>query len=103
MLAVIRTGGKQYIVEPGTKLEVEKLEYQDGEEITFTDVLMVEKSGKVEIGSPVVEGAEVKAKVLAQTKGDKVIIFKYKPKKRFKRKVGHRQKYTSIEILSIKN
>lgn len=103
MLAVIRTGGKQYIVEPGTKLEVEKLEYQDGEEITFTDVLLVEKSGKIEIGNPVVEGAEVKAKVLAQTKGDKVIVFKYKPKKRYKRKIGHRQKYTSIEILSIKN
>jgi large subunit ribosomal protein L21 len=103
MLAVIRTGGKQYIVEPGTKLEVEKLEYQDGEEITFTDVLLVEKSGKLEIGNPVVEGAEVKAKVLSQVKGEKLIIFKYKPKKRYKRKIGHRQKFTEIEILSIKN
>ena len=103
MLAVIRTGGKQYIVEPGTKLEVEKLEYQDGEEITFTDVLLVEKSGKLEIGNPVVEGAEVKAKVLSQVKGEKLIIFKYKQKKRYKRKIGHRQKFTEIEILSIKN
>ena len=103
MLAVIRTGGKQYIVEPGTKLEVEKLEYQDGEEITFTDVLLVEKSGKLEIGNPVVEGAEVKAKVLSQVKGEKLIIFKYKPKKRYKRKIGHRQPFTEIEILSIKN
>ena len=103
MLAVIRTGGKQYIVEPGTKLEVEKLEHQDGEEITFTDVLLVEKSGKIEIGNPVVDGAEVKAKVLSQVKGEKLIIFKYKPKKRYKRKTGHRQKYTEIEILSIKN
>lgn len=101
MLAIIKTGGKQYIVKPGDKLKVEKLEEKEGAEISFSDVLLVEKNKKVEIGTPLVK-AEVQAKVLKHGKGDKVIVFKYKAKKRESRKIGHRQPYTEIEITGIK-
>ncbi len=101
MLAIIKTGGKQYIVKPGDKLKVEKLLKEVGEEFSFTDVLLVEKDGKVEVGVPSVK-AEIQAKVLSHGKGDKIIVFKYKPKKRESRKIGHRQPYTEIEILGIK-
>ena len=103
MIAVIKTGGKQYVVEPGTKLKIEKLENKEGETITFTEVLMTEDNGKVKIGDPIVNGAEVEGKILKQDKHEKVIVFKYKPKKRYKRKIGHRQPFSEIEILSIKN
>ena len=89
------------MVSPGDKLEVEKLETEDGKEVIFAEVLLSEKDGKLQIGMPMIKGAEVKAKVLGQTKGEKLIIFKYKPKKRYKRKVGHRQKFTQVEIVSI--
>jgi len=102
MLAVIKTGGKQYLVQPGDKIKIEKLDQKEGEEIVFSDVLLVEKDKKVEIGTPLVKNAEVLAKVLSQGKADKVVIFKYKAKKRYSRKIGHRQPYTEIEITSIK-
>ena len=102
MLAVIKTGGKQYLVKPGDKLKVEKLLQKEGEEIVFSDVLLVEKDKKVEIGTPILKDSKVQAKILSHGKGDKVIIFKYKAKKRESRKVGHRQPYTEIEILEIK-
>ena len=102
MIAIIKTGGKQYIVKPGDKLKVEKLDKKEGVEISFTDVLLVEKNKKVEIGTPMLK-AEVQAKILKHGKGDKIIVFKYKPKKRYSRKIGHRQPYTEIEILGIKN
>ena len=101
MLAVIKTGGKQYLVQPGDKIKIEKLEGEEGKEITFSEVLLLEKNKKLEIGTPVVKNAKVTAKVLGQVKGEKLIIFKYKPKKRYKRKIGHRQKFTEIEITSI--
>jgi len=101
MIAIIRTGGKQYLVQPGDKLKIEKLLKEVGEEFSFSDVLLAEKDGKVEIGTPLVKTA-VNAKVLSHGKEDKVVIFKYKPKKRYSRKIGHRQPYTEIEILSIK-
>lgn len=101
MFAVIKTGGKQYLVSPGDKIKVEKLEVEEGKEITFSDVLLCEKNRKIEIGAPLVKGAKVQAKVLGQVKGEKLIIFKYKPKKRYKRKIGHRQKFTQLEITSI--
>ena len=101
MLAIIKTGGKQYLVKPGDKLKVEKLEEKEGTEISFSDVLLVEKNKKVEVGMPLVK-AEVQAKVLSHGKGDKVIVFKYKAKKRESRKIGHRQPYTEIEITGIK-
>jgi len=101
MIAIIRTGGKQYIVKPGDKLKIEKLEKAIGEEFSFSDVLLAEKDNKVEVGTPLAK-AEVKAKVLSQGKEDKVIIFTYKPKKREAKKTGHRQPYTEIEITGIK-
>ena len=103
MLAIIKTGGKQYIVKPGDKLKVEKIDKKEGEEVSFLDVLLVEKSNKVEVGNPIVKGAQVQAKILKHGKADKVVVFKYKPKKRYARKIGHRQPYTEIEITAINN
>lgn len=101
MLAVIRTGGKQYLVQPGDKIKVEKLDKGEGKEIVFSEVLLCEKNKKLEIGSPLLKGVKVKGKILKQGKGEKMIIFKYKAKKRYKRKIGHRQPYTQVEILEI--
>jgi len=101
MLAVIKTGGKQYLVSPGKKIKVEKLNKKDGAEVSFGEVLLVEKNKKVEIGDPQVKGAKVTGKVISQGKRDKVIIFKYKPKKRYKIKKGHRQSFTEVEITQI--
>ena len=101
MLAVIKTGGKQYLVVPGDKIKIEKLNKKEGEEVVFEDVLLLEKNKKLEIGTPKVKGAKIIGKVLKQGKGEKVIIFKYKPKKRSKVKKGHRQPFTQIEIINI--
>ena len=101
MLAVIKTGGKQYLVQPGDKIKVEKIDKKEGEEFSFSDVLLAEKNKKLEIGTPLLK-TEVTAKVLSHGKGDKIIVFKYKPKKRESRKIGHRQPYTEIEIIGIK-
>ncbi|MBI2626240.1 MAG: 50S ribosomal protein L21 [Candidatus Nealsonbacteria bacterium] len=101
MLAVIKTGGKQYIVAPGQKIEIEKLDKKEGSEITFNEVLLLEKSNHLEIGSPLVAGAKVLGKVLGHGKGDKVIAFKYKAKKRTAVKKGHRQLFTEVEITSL--
>lgn len=101
MIAIIKTGGKQYLVQPGDKLKIEKLEEKEGATVSFNEVLLIEKDNKVEVGTPFLK-AEVTAKVLSHGKGDKVVIFKYKPKKRESRKIGHRQPYTEIEIMGIK-
>jgi len=101
MFAVIKTGGKQYLVSPGDKIKVEKLEADEGKEITFDQVLLVEKGKSVEIGNPLVKGVKVKAKVLKQDKAKKIIVFKYKAKKRYQKKMGHRQPFTEVEILGI--
>jgi len=101
MLAIIRTGNKQYIVKPGDKIKVEKLDQKEGETVSLSDVLLIEKDGKIEIGKPLVK-AEVQAKILSHGKRDKIIILKYKPKKRENKKIGHRQLYTEIEITTIK-
>jgi len=101
MFAVIKTGGKQYLVSPGEKIKIEKIDKQEGEEIVFEDVLLVEKRNKIEMGTPKVKGAKVIGKVLKQGKGEKVIVFKYKPKKRYKVKKGHRQPFTEVEITKI--
>lgn len=100
-LAVIKTGGKQYLVDLGQKIKIEKIEGEKGKEITFEEVLLVEKNKKLEIGTPLVKEAKVIGKILAQGKGDKVIVFKYKPKARYKVKKGHRQQFTEVEILKI--
>lgn len=101
MFAVIKTGGKQYLVQPGDKIKIEKLEAEAGKEVSFSEVLMLEKNRKLEIGMPFVKGAAVTGKVLGNVKGEKLIIFKYKPKKRYKRKIGHRQQFTEVEITKI--
>jgi len=101
MLAVIKTGGKQYKVAPGDKILVEKIEGKEGDLITFSEVLLLEKDNKVEIGKPMIKAATVTGKILGQEKGEKLVIFKYKPKKRFQQKKGHRQMLTKIEITGI--
>lgn len=101
MLAVIKTGGKQYAVSPGEKIKIEKIGKKEGAEFNFDKVLLVEKNKKVEIGQPTVKGAKVSAKVLSHGKGDKVIAFKHKAKKRYKLKKGHRQPFTEVEITGI--
>ncbi|MFA5178040.1 MAG: 50S ribosomal protein L21 [Candidatus Paceibacterota bacterium] len=101
MLAVIKTGGKQYKVAPGQKIKIEKLKEQEGNEVVFNEVLLVQDDKNLAIGTPLVEKAKVVGKVLKQDRYEKVVIFKYKPKKRYKVKKGHRQPYTEIEILKI--
>lgn len=101
MIAVIKTGGKQYKVSPGDKIKIEKIEGKEGKEIAFKDVLLVEKNRKLEIGTPLVKGAKVIGKILSQGKDKKIIIFKYKPKTRYKKKAGHRQPFTEVEIIKI--
>lgn len=105
MLAVIKTGGKQYLVSPGQKIKIEKLEIPEGEEVIFDQVLLLEKGKKVEIGTPFIKDAKVIGKVLKQGKVKKVIVFKYKSKTRYKKKKGHRQPFTQVEIkeIQIKN
>ena len=101
MLAVIKTGGKQYLVKPGDKIKIEKIEKEENKEIIFDQVLLLEKNKKVEIGTPLVKGGKVLGKVLSQGKGKKVIVFKYKSKTRYKKKAGHRQLFTEVEITKI--
>ena len=101
MLAVIKTGGKQYLVAPKDKIQIEKIDKKEGEEIVFDEVLLMEKGRKIEIGTPLIKGVKVIGKILKQGKGKKVIIFKYKPKKRYKVKKGHRQPFTEVEIIKI--
>jgi len=103
MFAVIKTGGKQYLVSPGDKIKIEKINKEEGEEVIFDNVLLLEKQRKLEIGTPKVKGAKVIGKVVKQGKGKKVIVFKYRSKKRYKVKKGHRQPFTEVEILKIEN
>lgn len=102
MLAVIKTGGKQYLVKPGDKIKVEKLDVEAGKEVVFSEVLLCDNDGKMSVGMPMIKGATVTGKVVNQGKADKLIIFKYKSKKRYKRKIGHRQTFTEVEITDIK-
>lgn len=98
MLAVILTGGKQYLVTPGQKIKIEKLENKEGDEVVFDKVLLAQKGNKLEIGTPYVGGGKVLGKVLKQGRGKKIIVFKYKAKKRYHKKKGHRQDFTEVEI-----
>ena len=99
--AVIRTGGKQYLVAPGQKLKTEKLEAAENGTIVFNDVLLVADGERVQIGAPTVAGARVEAKLVAQGRSKKVIVFKYRPKARSRKKKGHRQPYTEVMIEKI--
>ncbi len=101
MYAIVRTGGHQYRVAPGDTIEVEKLDAQPGTDIELGEVLMVSGDNGVTVGTPTVQGARVLARVLGEAKGEKLIVFKYKPKKRYRRKTGHRQSLTRLSIKEI--
>jgi len=101
--AIIKTGGKQYKVAEGDKVLIEKLDLEEGKELDFKEILLT-ANGKTEnakVGQPLVEGAKVHAKVLEQGRADKKIVFKYHSKTRYKKKKGHRQPFTKVEILKI--
>ena len=100
MYAIIKTGGKQYKVADGDTIFVEKLDAEVDGTYTFDQVLAI-GGEEVKVGSPLVEGATVTAKVLRQAKSKKIIVFKYKPKKTYRRKQGHRQPYTKLQIEKI--
>ena len=101
MYAVIETGGKQYRVEQGDVLFIEKLDVNTDDVVTFDKVIVVGNDGKTSIGAPYVKGATVTAKVLKNGKAKKITVFTYKPKKDSKRKLGHRQPYTKVQIDAI--
>ena len=101
MFAVIETGGKQYKVEPESVIRVEKLEGEKGDEITMENILALESKGEMKVGSPYVKDARVKAEIVSQGKGKKIVVFKYKPKKRIRVKSGHRQPYTTLKVKEI--
>lgn len=99
--AVIKTGGKQYIVEPGQKLRIEKIDAKDGAKVLFDEVLLVADGAKVEIGTPLVKDAKVEAEAVRQGREKKKIVFKYHSKARYRKKKGHRQPFTEVEIKKI--
>lgn len=101
MYAVVETGGKQYKVAPGQTIDVEKLPVEAGQTVELDRVLLISEDEKVAVGSPTVPGAKVVATVVEQVKGEKIIVFKYKPKTRYRRKTGHRQEYTRLAIKEI--
>jgi large subunit ribosomal protein L21 len=101
MYAVIQTGGKQYRVAEGETLRVEKLSVAPGDKVSFSPLLFADDGGNVQIGKPEVAGIKVEAEVLSQGKGEKIVIFKYKRRKAYRRKTGHRQPFTALKITSI--
>ena len=101
MYAVIKTGGKQHRVTEGDVIAIEKINGDRGEAVVFDQVLMVEKEGNIRVGRPVVEGAKVVGEILAQTKGDKLTVYKTKKRKGYHKKTGHRQQLTSMKIREI--
>ena len=101
MLAVIKTGGKQYTVKEGSVIDVELLNADNGSTYTFNDVLLISKEGELKIGAPLVEGASVDGEVIAVAKSDSILVFKRKPRKDYRKRIGHRQKYTRVKITKI--
>jgi len=99
--AIIETGGKQYKVAVGEKLKVEKLNAVEGGDVVFDGVLLIAEGDDVKVGTPYIAGAKVEAKVLRQARERKKIVFKYHPKARYKKKKGHRQHFTEVEIVKI--
>ena len=102
MYAVIESCGKQYKVAEGDVVFFEKLDVEEGKKVTFDKIVLVSDEGKVQVGNPYVKSMKVEGKVVAHGKGKKIIVFKMKPKKNYRRKQGHRQPYTKVEITSIK-
>ncbi len=101
MYAVIKTGGKQYRVAPSEVILVEKVEKKEGDSIEFSEVLLVSDGDQVSIGTPYIAGVSVHGKVLGQEKGEKVVVAKFKAKVRYRRRTGHRQMLTRVQIVSI--
>ena len=99
--AIVKTGGKQYRVRPGDTLEVEKLEGAVGDKVTIGEVLLTSLDGKVAVGTPTVPNATIVAEISGQGKGEKLIVFKFKAKTRYRRKRGHRQQLTTLLVKSI--
>ncbi|HZJ84052.1 MAG TPA: 50S ribosomal protein L21 [Syntrophomonadaceae bacterium] len=102
MYAVIKTGGKQFKVSEGDFLKIEKLDAEAGDTITFEEVLLVnDGNGNLQVGNPLVANAKVSARVLEQGKDKKIIVYKYKKRKKYRKKQGHRQPYTRVKITKI--
>ena len=99
--AIIRTGGKQHRVEEGDTIRVESLSAGEGDTVEMDEVLMLSRDGVVTLGSPTVPGAKVTAEILGNGRGKKIVVFKYKPKTRYRRKNGHRQSYTDLKVTGI--
>ncbi|MFO7260172.1 MAG: 50S ribosomal protein L21 [bacterium] len=102
MYAIIRTGGKQFRAEPGKTIRIPALAAEVGQTVTFDEVLLAESDGEVRVGRPTVEGAAVEGEVVSHGKGEKIIVFKWKRRKNYRRKKGHRQKYTEVRINEIR-
>ena len=102
MYAIIESCGKQYKVAEGDVVFFEKLDVEEGKKITFDNVVLVSDDKKVEVGAPYVKGVKVEGKVVSHGKGIKILVYKYKPKKNYRRTQGHRQPYTKVEITKIK-
>ncbi|MEA1961089.1 MAG: 50S ribosomal protein L21 [Bacillota bacterium] len=101
MYAIVQTGGKQYKVAVGDILNVEKLDAVAGDKLTLDQVLMVKDEDGVKVGSPIVEGAKITVEVIEQGRGKKITVFKYKKRKNYRRKQGHRQAYTKLKVEKI--
>ena len=102
MYAIIESCGKQYKVAEGDVVFFEKLDVEEGKKVTFDNVVLVSDDKKVEVGAPYVKGVKVEGKVVSHGKGKKILVYKYKPKKNYRRTQGHRQPYTKVEITKIK-
>ena len=98
MYAIVESGGRQYRAEEGQSFSVEKLPYEVGEQIELPNVLLLADDAEVQIGQPTVPGASVKATIVDQYRGKKIFVWKYKPKKRYRRRMGHRQSYTRLRV-----
>jgi large subunit ribosomal protein L21 len=101
MYAIIRTGGKQFRAEPGKTLRIPSIDIEAGETVTFEEVLLGGNDGDIKVGAPLVGGAAVTADVVKHGKGEKIIIFKFKRRKNYRKKQGHRQKYTEVRVRDI--
>lgn len=101
MYAVVKTGGKQYRVRQGDTVMIEKISGDIGSEISFDEVLMVSDGEDVRIGTPMLDGVTVSGRIVAQDRAKKIIVFKYKRRKRYRRKIGHRQSFTAVQIDTI--
>ena len=99
--AIVRTGGKQYRVEPGASLRVERLEGDVGSTVEFGDVLMLGAGAEARVGTPIVSGAKVKGTITSHGRGPKLVVYKFKRRKNYRRKRGHRQAYTEVKIEAI--